>query len=340
MRVAVVGASGFLGGELLRLLLGHPYAAVVAAVSRRLPGRRVDGPHPHLRGQTDLRFCSPDDVADCDAVILATPHGRTAELVDSWRVRAKVVIDLSADLRLHSAASYREYYGIEHAHPELLGTATAGWPERHRAKLAGADLISVPGCGANAAILALYPLAAEGLVEPAVTVDARVGSSGSGRDAGLAGQHAVRSGAMRVFAPHGHRHEAEVAQATGLSVTMSATAVEAVRGVQVLCRATLREALDEISLRRLYRRYYDAEPFVRVVAQRRGVHRLPEPKMLSGTNFCDVGFSLGADGRGVVLVAALDNLVKGGAGNAVQCLNIRAGWPERTGLEFGGLYPI
>jgi len=340
MRVAIVGASGFLGGELLRLLLGHPHATVVAAVSRRLPGRRVDGPHPHLRGQTGLRFCLPDDVPDCDVAVLATPHGATAGLIETWRKRAEVVIDLSADLRLRSAEAYHHYYGAEHPHPELLGTAVAGWPERHRAELAGANLISVPGCGANAAILALYPLAAEGLVEPTATVDARVGSSGSGHSAGFAGQHAVRSGAMRVFAPQGHRHEAEVAQATGLSVAMSATAVEAVRGVQVLCRARLHDAVDEVALHRLYRRHYGAEPFVRLVAHRRGVHRLPEPKMLSGTNFCDVGFSLATDGRGVVVVAALDNLVKGGSGNAVQCLNIRAGWPERTGLEFGGLYPL
>jgi N-acetyl-gamma-glutamyl-phosphate/LysW-gamma-L-alpha-aminoadipyl-6-phosphate reductase len=144
---------------------------------------------------------------------------------------------------------------------------------------------------------------------------------------------------MRVFAPTTHRHEAEITQETGLGARMSATGVEAVRGVQVLCRATLAAGADERAIRRAYRAAYADEPFVRVVAERRGLYRLPEPKILAGSNFCDVGFAVDA-GRGeAVLVAALDNLVKGGAGNAVQCLNLRFGWPERTGLRFPGLHP-
>ena len=143
---------------------------------------------------------------------------------------------------------------------------------------------------------------------------------------------------MRVFAPAGHRHQAEIAQETGLPVEMSATGVEAVRGVQVLCRARLKQPMDDAALRAVYRSCYAGEPFVRVVAQHRGAFRLPEPKILLGSNYCDVGFVPSAST--VVLIAALDNLVKGGAGNAVQCLNIRAGWPERTGLEFPGLHPI
>jgi N-acetyl-gamma-glutamyl-phosphate/LysW-gamma-L-alpha-aminoadipyl-6-phosphate reductase len=212
-----------------------------------------------------------------------------------------------------------------------------GLPELHRKQLADADHISVPGCMATAAILALYPAAEAGLVAGPVTVDARTGSSGSGAGAGPANLHAERSGAMRVFAPVAHRHSAEIEQATGVSVKMTATGVEAVRGVQVLVRVTLADDADERALRSAYRDCYHDEPFVRVVAQRRGVYRLPEPKILSGSNFCDVGFAI--EGRDALLVAALDNLMKGGAGNAVQCLNVRFGWPERTGLEFTGLHP-
>jgi N-acetyl-gamma-glutamyl-phosphate/LysW-gamma-L-alpha-aminoadipyl-6-phosphate reductase len=236
--------------------------------------------------------------------------------------------------------TYRRYYRADHAAADLLEEFTPGWPERYRQALRGADRISVPGCTALAGILALYPLAAEDLIEPDVTIDARSGSSGSGAGAGEVNLHAERSGAMRVFAPLTHRHEAEIGQATGLRVRMSATGVEAVRGVQVLCRAQAKTPLNDVSLRKAYRRHYQDEPFVRVVAYASGGFRLPEPKILSGSNFCDVGFAADPASGSVVAIAALDNLMKGGAGNAVQCLNIRMGWPETLGLEFPGLHPI
>ena len=144
---------------------------------------------------------------------------------------------------------------------------------------------------------------------------------------------------MRVFAPVRHRHEAEIAQQTGVAVRMTATGVEAVRGVQVLCRASLADGADERAVRQAYRRAYAGEPFIRIVAYTRGLYRLPEPKILTGSNFCDVGFAVDPASRSAVLVAALDNLVKGSAGNAVQSMNIRHGWPERAGLEFPGLHP-
>lgn len=332
IRAGVVGAAGYLGGELLRLLTGHPEVTVAHAVSTRFPGRRVDTVHPNLRAQTDLSFCSMDELGDCDVLLLATPHTTTMELVP--KLHAPLVIDLSGDFRLGDAAAYERYYGVAHAAPELLGGFTTGCPELFRAALRAADRISVPGCMATAAILALAPLT--GLIEPTVQIDARTGSSGSGATAGAANLHAERSGAMRVFAPVRHRHEAEVAQLTGLDARMTATGVEAVRGVQVICHAT--GSLDEKTIRRAYRSQYGSEPFVRIVAHRQGAHRLPDPKILLGSNYCDVGFAV--DGERVALIAALDNLMKGGSGNAVQCLNIRMGWPERLGLDFPGLHPI
>jgi len=339
-RAAVVGASGYIGGELLRLLNGHPNIDLAAATSTRQCGRRVDGVHPNLRGHTDLKFVAPEALDEYDVMFVAAPHREAMRQLPVLLPRAKCVIDLSADFRLADPSVYRRYYQTDHTAADLVGGFTPGWPERYREALRGADRISVPGCTALAAILALYPLAAEGLVEPDVTVDARAGSSGSGAGAGDLNLHAERSGAMRVFAPLSHRHEAEIGQATGLRVRMSATGVEAVRGVQVLCRAQARQPVDDVALRRVYRRHYGTEPFVRVVAYQQGGYRLPEPKILSGSNFCDVGFAADADSGAVVVIAALDNLMKGGAGNAVQCLNIRMGWPERTGLEFPGLHPI
>ena len=337
----MVGGAGYIGGELLRLVLGHPHLELAATTSRRLAGRRVDSTHPNLRGHTDLTFVSADQLGHYDVLMLAGGHAETMYSMPEQLGRADVVIDLSADFRLADPARYQQYYGVEHAHPELLDSFVCGLPELHRKELAGADRISVPGCMAAAAILALAPLAEAELIEGLVSVDGRTGSSGSGAVPGPANLHAERSGAMRVFAPAGHRHEAEISQAIGgAPVSMTATGIEAVRGVQVLCRVPLAAGVEERTLRTRYRQFYRDEPFIRIVALKTGLYRLPEPKILTGTNCCDVGFALDEQHRQVVAVAALDNLVKGGAGNAVQCLNIRFGLPERAGLEFIGLHPI
>lgn len=340
IRVAVVGAAGYIGGELLRLLIGHPEVESVGAVSSRFPGKRVDGVHPNLRSSTDLLFCSADEVDALDTVFLATPHRTAMTQIDQWMGRSKQVIDLTADFRLDDTEVYQRYYGAAHAAPQLLDAFVPGIPELHREALRGADLVSVPGCMAVAGVLALYPVVARDLVEPEARVDARTGSSGSGATVGEANLHAERSGAMRVFAPTGHRHEAEISRHLGIPATMTATGVEAVRGVQTVAHATLRPGVDTSAVRRAFRDQYDDEPFIRLVAQRRGIFRYPEPKILLGSNFCDVGYAIDEEAGRLVTIAALDNLMKGGAGNAVQCLNIRMGWPENLGLSFPGLHPI
>jgi N-acetyl-gamma-glutamyl-phosphate/LysW-gamma-L-alpha-aminoadipyl-6-phosphate reductase len=338
-RVAVLGAAGYIGGELMRLLLGHPEVEVAAAVSTTMRGKRVDGAHPNLRGVTDLTFCGQDDLDEYDVMFFATPHRKTMTLLPELAARATVLIDFSGDFRLRDPSVFQRYYEAEHRAPELLDKFVTGLPELTRKSLRDADRITVPGCMATAAILALAPLAGAGLIESDVDVDARTGSSGSGATAGPANLHGERSGAMRVFATGGHRHEAEIAQACGLRPTMTATGVEAVRGVQVICRTTLASDVTDADIRRVYRDRYAGEPFVRVVAERRGHWRLPDPKLLLGANFCDVGFARAGDRR-LLAIAALDNLVKGGAGNAVQSMNVRMDWPDRTGLEFTGLHPL
>ncbi len=343
IRAVVVGGSGYIGGELLRLLLGHPGVAVTHVTSATLRGHRADSVHPNLRGRTDLTFSTVEDIGGSDVLMFATPHRVTMSLLPKLAPRAQHVIDTSADFRLRDPGEYERRYGVKHAAPELLAGFVPGCPELARSALRSADRISVPGCSATAAILALAPLAADRLIEPDVQVDAHTGSSGAGAGRNTdstANTHAERSGAMRVFAPVGHRHEVEVAQLTGLAVAMSATGVEAVRGVQVVCHARARAPVDERTTRRVYRDRYGEEPFVRIVAHRHGHHRYPDPKVLLGSNYCDVGFAVSSDGVRITAIAALDNLVKGGAGAAVQCLNIRMGWPERLGLEFPGLHPI
>jgi LysW-gamma-L-alpha-aminoadipyl-6-phosphate/LysW-L-glutamyl-5-phosphate reductase len=347
IRAAVVGGAGYGGGELLRLLAGHPEMDVVQATSERLAGKPVAATHPPLRGRTELRFSRRAALGEVDVVFAAMSHGESSGAIDELRSAAPLVIDLGADFRLRDAEDYPRWYGWTHPSPALLGTAVYGLAELHRAEIAEASLIATGGCLATASVLGLAPIACAGLLDPAMplVVEAKVGSSAAGSQAGDATHHAHRSGEIRSYAPTGHRHTAEIVQELRLGpaqqeVAFSATAVEAVRGVLVTAHAFVNADIDDRELWHLYRSRYASEPFVRIVKSRSGIHRSPSPKLLSGTNFCDVGFERDPHSRRVVVTAALDNLVKGSAGQAVQACNIRLGLPETAGLEFGGLYPI
>ena len=346
MRAAVVGAAGYAGGELLRLLSQHPCVEVTQATSERLAGRRVDTVHPPLRGGGDLAFTSRDQLEAADVVFAALEHGESSRVIDRLRATAPLVIDMGADFRLRDAAAYGRWYGWQHPRPELLDSAVYGLAELHRDCIRDASIIATGGCLATASILALAPLAQAGVIDAAapLVIDAMVGSSAGGAAAGPATHHAHRSGELRSYAPTGHRHTAEIVQELGFlrgpAVAFSATSVEAVRGVLVTAHVFLRDDLAERDVWRLYRARYAHEPFVRIVKSSAGLHRSPNPKVLSGTNFCDVGFERDPHSRRLVVTAALDNLVKGAAGQAVQALNVRCGWDETTGLEFTGLYPL
>jgi len=341
MKVAVVGGSGYVGGELLRLLLSHPQVEVVQVTSDSMQGKAVGRSHPNLRKATTLRFAPHADLGRADATFLATPHGESMDRLPEVLASGGWVFDLSADFRLKDPTQYPRYYGRDHPHPELLTRSVYGLPELHRDALRTADLVAVPGCIATASILALHPLVAAGLLtaQP-VVIDAKSGSSASGRDSGPAGLHAERSGVMRAYAPAGHRHTAEIEQETGVPIALSCHGVEAVRGVLATVHAFVQRPVDEKELWKLYRAAYGSEPFVRIVHEAEGTFREPEPKLLQGTNYCDVGFATDPHTGRVVALGALDNLMKGAAGAAVQCFNLRAGLPETTALEFAGLHPV
>lgn len=340
MRATVVGGSGYIGGELVRLLLGHPEVEVAHVTSDKYAGRPLRAAHPNLRGRTGLSFVPPGEAGETDVVFLAVPHGAALKEIDHWATRAPRIIDLSADFRLHDDALRDRYYPAATPDPGWLAKFRTGIPELNRENLRGATHISVAGCMANAAILALHPLAAAGLVTGTVLVDARTGSSGGGRVPDEGSHHPERSGVLRMAKPYGHRHIAEIEQACGIDAHMSVTAVPSVRGVQVVSHVTLTGPMSEKDIWAVYRAAYRDEPFVRLVRDRSALHRMPEPKLLSGTNFCDIGLAVTPGTEHLVVVSAIDNLVKGGAGNAVQCLNIAAGWDETTGLEFMGLHPL
>ncbi|GAC1394049.1 MAG: N-acetyl-gamma-glutamyl-phosphate reductase [Ktedonobacteraceae bacterium] len=349
IRVAIVGGSGYTGGELIRLLLFHPHVEIVQVASGSHAGQYIYSTHPNLRKLCSLRFCHPDDLTSCDLLLLCLPHGASSREIRRYQELAPRVIDLAADFRLRSRELYQQWYGEAHPAQHLQEQAVYGLPELHREELREASLVSGTGCMATAAILGLAPLYRARLADEGIplVVDAKVGSSAAGATPGAASHHPDRSGAVRSFQPTRHRHTAELIQELGLlnerelqqDIAFSATAIELVRGVLVTAHVFLRERVDERALWRLYREAYQHEPFIRIVKERSGVYRYPEPKIVAGSNYCDIGFEYDPEQRRVVVIVALDNLMKGAAGNAVQALNCMYGWDETTGLTFPGLHP-
>ncbi len=344
---SIIGGSGYTGGELLRLLLQHPEVEVKQVTSERNAGKFVFSTHPNLRKRTQLKYSPLDSLEQCDVLFLCLPHGVSMESLPRLQDKAETIIDLSADFRLNNPQDYPTWYGREHLHPDLLGRFVYGIPELHRDEIRGARFISGAGCMATASILGLYPLFRAGVVDTDVptVIEVKTGSSGSGVETGPASQHAERSGVIRSFRPPGHRHSAEVIQeltvdGTAPQVAFSATAVESVRGILATSHVFLKEPLQDKELWRIYRGAYKDEPFMRIVKEASGIYRYPEPKILAGSNYCDVGFERDPHSNRVVVLAALDNLMKGASGMGVQALNIRCGFPETTGLEFPGLHPV
>jgi N-acetyl-gamma-glutamyl-phosphate/LysW-gamma-L-alpha-aminoadipyl-6-phosphate reductase len=345
LRVSIVGASGYVGGELLRLLLWHPEVTVAQATSGRNAGRYLHQVHPNLRGRAAgaQQFVHPERLERCDVLFLALPHGEAARAIERYEGLADTIIDCSADFRLTDPAAYARWYGEPHPAPERLGRFVYGLPEVSRAALRGASYASGVGCNATATNLALLPLVRAGLVDPArpIIVEVKVGSSEGGATASDSSHHPERAGAVRSFAPVGHRHTAEVEQVTGLSnVHLSITSVELVRGALATAHVFAARPVAEKELWQAYRAFAKEEPFVRIVKERHGIYRFPEPKILAGSNFADLGFALDeATGR-IVSICAIDNLMKGAAGSAVQCMNLMRGLAEAEGLAFPGLHPV
>jgi N-acetyl-gamma-glutamyl-phosphate/LysW-gamma-L-alpha-aminoadipyl-6-phosphate reductase len=340
IRASIVGGSGYAGGELLRLLLSHAHVEIAQVTSQRFAGKFVYGTHPNLRGATTLKFCAIEELQPCDVLFLALPHGSASEQIDYFASLAERIVDLSADFRLRDTAVYEEWYGKPHPNPAWLDKFVYGLPELYRDEIAGANYVSGVGCNATAVNLALYPLAQQGLIETAV-IEVKVGSSEAGNSFNAASHHPERSGAVRSFAPTGHRHQAEMKQALGeFDLHFSATAVELVRGVLCTAHAFLKEDLEEKDIWKIYRSAYRDERFIRLVKERKGIFRYPEPKILAGSNFCDIGFEKDERSNRLVVISAIDNLMKGAAGTAVQAMNLMCGFAEDEALGFVGLHPI
>lgn len=344
LQVSVVGASGYVGGELLRLLLDHPLVEVQQATSERFAGQPAHMLHPNLRGRTSLSLVQLRQLEPCDVLFAALPHGQVASRVEHFDSLAERIIDLSADFRLRDASAYPQWYEWRHPAPEWLDRFIYGLPEFHREKLKGARYASGVGCNATVVNLALWPLYRAGVIGKSV-VEVKVGSSEGGAEPTRASHHAERAGVVRSYAPTTHRHVAELLQELTFEgrqpdIHLSITSVEMVRGALATAHCFLTQDLSDKDVWQLYREAYTAEPFMRIVNYRRGFYRYPEPKILAGSNYCDVGFAREEGSDRLVVIGALDNLMKGAAGTAVQAMNVMCGFEETTGLTFPGLHPI
>jgi N-acetyl-gamma-glutamyl-phosphate/LysW-gamma-L-alpha-aminoadipyl-6-phosphate reductase len=350
MRIGIIGGSGYVGGELLRLLLLHPQVEVTMVTSRQSADEYIFNAHPNLRGLTQLKFVSQDIVElqkNCDLVFTATPHGGSVNLVPQLLGAGLKVIDMSADFRLKNPANYETYYGWQHAYPEMLNEAVYGLPELHREEIKNARLVACPGCMATSAILGLAPITKAGLIDTdKIVVDLKVGSSGGGSKPTAASHHSERFSGVRPYQVTGHRHIAEVEQELSalssqpVKIGFTPHAVNMVRGILATIHTYPKQPLTSKDLWKVLRSMYGNEPFVRLVKYQKGPYQLPDPKTTLGTNFCDVGFEIDEHTNRLLMFSAIDNMCKGASGQGVQCLNLLMGIDETTGLKSTGFHPM
>ena len=344
-RVAVFGATGYTGFELIRLLLSHPRAKIAVLTSEQYSGQPVDQAFAPFRGKlAGVAFGKMEEMltARFDAAFLALPHTVSAPVAEKILSRGIPVVDLSADFRFRSIPLYESVYGVTHKSPSLNSGAVYGLPETYRDGLRKTRLAAVPGCFPTAVILALRPLLADGLVDcKGIVADCKTGVSGGGRSPTLGFHYPEVEGGVRPYGLPKHRHnpemDQELSRAAGEKVAISFVPhlVPMVRGILATCYAALRPKVSEEAVAAAFRKAYASEPFVRLCPE--GI--LPSTKDVAGSNFCDVAFRVDAKARRVVVVSAIDNLVKGASGAAVQCFNLMMGFPEEDGLRQAPLFP-
>ncbi|HVF86962.1 MAG TPA: N-acetyl-gamma-glutamyl-phosphate reductase [Pyrinomonadaceae bacterium] len=340
LRVGIFGGSGYGGAELLRILLFHPHVEVALVTANEHAGKGVGEVHRNLHGLTGLVFTkAPEDAAtldDLDCVFLALPHGQALEIVPRLPQRAKV-IDLSGDFRLSSADEFLQHYGREHTAMELQRDFVYGLTETNRERIKDARLVSNPGCFATATLLGLAPLVAGGFLSGRVVVDAKTGSSGSGAKAAANTHHPQRMTSFYAYKPFTHQHVPEIEQAlravgdwTNELVFMTHS-LPVARGIFASIYVETKSEVKTEDVYEVFAEFYREAFFVRLVKGS------PDINWVKTTNFCDLGFA--ARGRQLVVFSALDNLVKGAAGQAVQNMNVIYGFNEKTGLMFAGTNP-
>ncbi len=342
LKCGIVGGTGYTGVELLRLLARHPHVDISLVTSRGEAGRPVAELFPNLRGYLDLHFEAPHParLADCDLVFFATPNGTAMKEVPALLDAGVKVVDLAADFRLKDPAVWEAWYGMPHACPELLGEAVYGLPELNRDAIAEARLVANPGCYPTATTLGLLPLLKEKLIDlDRIVADAKSGVSGAGRKAAVGSLLAEAGESFKAYAVPGHRHWPEISQIlsgfTGKPVGLDFVPhlLPMIRGIHVTLYGYLTSDCD--TLQAIYEEFYRDEPFVDVLPA--GAH--PETRSCKGANFCRIAVHRPRNGGTVIVLSVIDNLVKGAAGQAVQNMNLMAGFDEAAGLDVVALTP-
>ena len=345
LKVAIVGASGYTGVELIRLLHCHPEVAVTCITSEQSAGKRISDIFPSLRGRCDLVLENLEPVrvaGKADIIFTALPHKAAMEVVPTFLELGRKVVDLSADYRLRDAAEYGKWYE-PHMSPKLLKEAVYGLPELKRAKIAGARLVANPGCYPTSVILGLAPLLKKRLIDPAsIIADSKSGVSGAGRSAKTDSLFCEVNDGFKAYAVGGvHRHIPEIEQELSLLggekmvITFTPHLVPMDRGILSTIYGKPVTDLSPRKLTKLYADFYRGETFVRVLPE----GSFPSTSFVRGSNFCDIGVTVDARTGRIIVVSAIDNLVKGASGQAVQNMNIMCGFPENTGLESLPLFP-
>lgn len=344
VRVGVYGASGYTGQELLRLLLRHPAVEVVAVTSRRYAGKSVADVYPVFTGLTDLMFmdASPEEVAaKCEHVFLALPHAVSMSVAPLFLRAGKKVVDLSADFRLRSADTYAAWYG-RHTAPDLLREAVYGIPELYRKEIRAARIVANPGCYPTSIILGLAPLLKEGWIEPSsIIADSKSGVSGAGREPQVASLFCEVAEAFTAYKVAQHRHTPEIEQELSvlagreLRISFTPHLLPISRGILSTIYANLSRKITATDVHDLYKVFYKNESFVRVY--KKGAY--PNISSVRGSNYCDIGIAVDDRTGRVIVISAIDNLIKGAAGQAIQNMNLQWGMKENFGLEMISLYP-
>ncbi len=345
LKVAICGGSGYTGAELLRLLLRHPHVSVVAVTSERSRGKSVGDLFPHLRGITELSFRSIEEEElwkEADLFFFALPHGVSQRWIPRFYERGRYIIDLSADYRLKDPETYRAWYQTEHTSEELLEHAVYGLPELYRDRIRGTRLVANPGCYPTGALLGMYPLLRAGVVDTGeIIIDSKSGVSGAGRRGDVSFSYCEVNEAFRAYGVTTHRHTPEIEErlsemvGTEVKVEFTPHLIPLNRGILTTVYLKLRKALSTDDVIDMFRDAYDKEPFIRLHED--GV--MPDVKNVRGTNFCDIGLKVNERTGRVIVVTAIDNLMKGASGQAVQNMNVMMNFDERAGLELYTPYP-
>lgn len=342
IKAGIVGATGYTGQELLRLLVKHPDVTLQAVTSRGEAGTPVAGLFPNLRGHLDLEFVEPEAglLADCDVVFFATPNGTAMTMVPSLLDKGVRIVDLSADFRIRDVAVWSRWYGMEHACPDVVAEAVYGLPEMYREQVGPARVVANPGCYPTAVQLGFLPLVKSALVDTSrLIADCKSGVSGAGRSAAIGNLLCETSESMKAYKINGHRHLPEIRQGLGaaagseVGLTFMPHLTPMIRGIQASLYATLKDT--SVDLQKLFEDFYRDEPFVDVL----DAGMSPDTRSVRGTNNLQLAVCRPQAGDTVVVLAAEDNLVKGAAGQAVQNMNIMFGFEETAGLDIVAALP-